>query len=202
MKVPADQKEFLTSREAAELLGVALSTVQLWTENGVLRAWKTGGGHRRIVRKSVEELLEKQHAAIEDVPTDDQFTIVVVEDDPAQLKLYRRQFSARKLPVQLVCANNGFDGLIQIGRYLPDVVITDLLMPGMDGFQMIRTLNKEPELNNSLILVVSALTGDEIKARGGLSEGVTVFQKPVPFDDLENLLREHMVEISSLAGET
>lgn len=196
--MPVSQKEFLTSREAASLLGVALSTVQLWTENGLLRAWKTGGGHRRIVRQSVQELLDQQRAAVEEIPVRDQFTVVVVEDNPALLKLYQRQFAVRELPVQLVCASNGFEGLIQIGRCLPDVIITDLLMPGMDGFQMIRALKETPELGNSLTLVVSALTKDEIKARGGLSEDVSVFQKPIPFDDLEKILRERMDEMSYL----
>lgn len=196
--MPASQKEFLTSRETAELLGVALSTVQVWTETGLLRAWKTGGGHRRIARQSVEQLLEQQRAAAGTISNHGQFTVAIVEDNPALLKLYQRQFTARELPVQLIFANNGFEGLIQIGRCLPDVVITDLLMPGMDGFQMIRSLNESPELSKSLILVVSALTEEEIRARGGLPEDISVFQKPIPFDILELLLRERLEEMSSL----
>jgi len=82
-------KEFLTSSEAASLLGVALSTIQLWTESGLLRAWKTGGGHRRITRQSVEHMLDQQRAAVEALPASDQFTVVVVEDDRALLKLYQ-----------------------------------------------------------------------------------------------------------------
>ena len=47
------RKDYFTSREAAELLGVAVSTIQQWTNNGLLRAWTTAGGHRRITRNSV-----------------------------------------------------------------------------------------------------------------------------------------------------
>jgi len=88
--------------------------------------------------------------------------------------------------------------LIQIGRYLPDVVITDLMMPGMDGFQMLRTLDKTPELKKSLILVVSGLTDDQIRAQGDLLEGLSLFHKPVPFDELEVILRERIDAVPSL----
>ena len=186
------KKEFLTSREAAELLGVALSTIQLWTENGILRAWKTGGGHRRIARQSVEEMLRQQRAAAEDTPEEKQLTVVVVEDKPQLLRLYQSQFTARKLPVHLVTANNGFEGLVQIGRCLPDIVIADLLMPGMDGFQMLNALKDMPELKNTTTIIISALGRDEIETRGGIPAESLYFQKPVDFNKLEKVVREHM----------
>lgn len=192
--MPAKPKNFLTSREAASLLGVALSTVQLWTESGVLHAWKTGGGHRRIARQSVEALLKEQRAAVQKATGSGLLKVVVVEDDPGQRKLYRRQFAIRELPIQLTTASNGFEGLVQIGRNLPDVIITDLLMPGMDGFEMIRSLKKMPELEATLTLVVSALTEEEIKARGDILAEVSVFQKPVSFDILETILRARIEE--------
>ncbi len=51
------RKAYYSTREAAELLGVAVSTIQLWTKGGLLKAWTTGGGHRRIALRSVEEML-------------------------------------------------------------------------------------------------------------------------------------------------
>jgi excisionase family DNA binding protein len=47
------KKSFCTTREAATLLGVSVGTVQLWVENGLLQAWKTAGGHRRVMRDSI-----------------------------------------------------------------------------------------------------------------------------------------------------
>jgi len=49
--------EYLSTRQAALRLGVSLGTVQNMVENGVLEAWKTAGGHRRIPVASVETLL-------------------------------------------------------------------------------------------------------------------------------------------------
>lgn len=53
---PAASQVYST-REASEILGVSLRTVQLWVDSGVLEAWKTAGGHRRVSRASVEALL-------------------------------------------------------------------------------------------------------------------------------------------------
>lgn len=52
--------ETCTTREAAKALGVALRTAQLWAETGRLRAWKTVGGHRRILVSSIHELLKER----------------------------------------------------------------------------------------------------------------------------------------------
>lgn len=65
---PLNDGDYLTTREAAELLGVALRTAQLWVEAGTLRAWKTAGGHRRITRESVNALLARQVAAKSGTP--------------------------------------------------------------------------------------------------------------------------------------
>ena len=186
------EREFLTSRQAAELLGVALSTVQLWTENGVLRAWKTSGGHRRITRQSVGEVLRQQRAAAEAGHAGDKATAVVVEDHPEMRRLYERQFAARRLPVRLVMASNGFEGLVQIGHCLPDIIITDLLMPGMDGFEMIRALRGMSQLKDTMTIVVSGLGREDTDKQGGLPPDLGFFQKPVNFDMLEKAIRDRL----------
>jgi len=63
------QKDYYKTSEAAKLLGVAVSTVQLWANNGSLRAWTTDGGHRRIERTSVEEMLAKQQPDDTNLPS-------------------------------------------------------------------------------------------------------------------------------------
>lgn len=184
------KKDYYSSREAAELLGVAVSTIQLWTNSGTLRAWTTDGGHRRIARESVEDILSQQRAASGVKKIDEQLSVVIVEDDAQQRRLYEKQFNAWKMNASVVTAKDGYEGLIKIGHELPDVIITDLMMPNMDGFQMIRALKKLPELEHCVIIVVTGLTDEERKAKGGLPQGVHVFTKPVPFNNLETLIRQ------------
>ena len=191
--MPEKQKDYLTSREAAEQLGVAVSTIQLWANNGLLRAWSTGGGHRRITRNSVEEMMSRQRAALEKDKPKKQLSIVVVEDDAQQLRLYKKQLLSWNIKMHVVTAKDGYEGLIKIGHTLPDVIITDLMMPNMDGFQIVRALKGMSVLKHSLIIVVTGLTENEVEERGGLPQGVHLFTKPVSFEKLATLLRKKAV---------
>ena len=179
------QKSYLSTREAADLLGVAVSTVQLWSNNGLLHAWKTGGGHRRIARGSVEAMLARQRGVLARVERETRPSVVIVEDDEQQLRMYRQQFTHRDIAVNVITAQDGYEGLIKIGLHQPDVIITDLIMPNINGFQMIRLIRDMPELMHSLVLVVSGLDETEVQRRGGLPDGVHLFTKPVEFEKLE-----------------
>ncbi len=189
----AHAEKFLSTREAAARLGVALSTVQAWVESGVLPAWKTAGGHRRIALDAIEAMRLKQQAVLEQ-PTAPEITkVLVVEDDPVQRELYRIQFAEWQLPIQLLTAADGFEGLILIGRHAPDLIIADLSMPEVDGFKMIRHLKTQSSSTTATIIVVTALTAAEIEARGGLPAGIPVYPKPIPFAALRPLL-EHLAK--------
>ena len=58
-----DNDPILTTRAAAELLGVAVSTAQQWVESGAIPSWKTPGGHRRVRLSDVEHVIEQKTAA-------------------------------------------------------------------------------------------------------------------------------------------
>jgi len=184
------QKEYYSSSEAAALLDVAVSTIQLWTNNGLLSAWTTNGGHRRISRISVEEMLRQRQADAGSNLTKKPLSVVVVEDNSQQIRLYNKLFSTSELDTQLITATNGYEGLIKIGQALPDVIITDLIMPKMDGFEMVEALRERPELAHCLIIIVTGLQYDEITEKGSLPEGVHLFTKPVPFEKIELLIRQ------------
>lgn len=187
----------MTTREAGEALGVAVRTVQLWVESGVLPAWRTAGGHRRIARSAVEKLMAERTRVIDGHAPEHKplapaaLKLLVVEDDPDLLRLFTLVVEGWDFPVQLSTASNGFDGLVRIGQLQPDMVVTDLNMPGMDGFQMVRSLKKAGSgFADLLVIAVTALSKGDVQDRGGLPAGVAVFQKPVPFQEIEALARD------------
>ncbi|WP_374327017.1 response regulator [Azonexus sp.] len=180
--------EFLSTRQAAQRLGVSLGTVQNMVENGVLDAWKTAGGHRRIPASSVDALLAKRRKQISrTADSAGQLDILIAEDDPTLQKLYRMTFDNWKLPVELRIVGDGFEGLLQVGQRMPDILIADLMMPGMDGFEMIRRLRALPELSPMDIIVVSAIDAQEIRQKE-MPQDVTVFGKPIPFHEIKGFL--------------
>jgi len=182
-------QNFLSTRQVAKRLSIAVSTVQTWVETGVLPAWKTAGGHRRIPEQVVEQILRKQHDSVTPVAPQHTYQVLVVEDDPVQCELYRQHFEAWHLPVQLYCAEDGFEGLMLIGKHCPELIITDLAMPGMDGFKMIRKLCSLSNSTQPNIIVVTALSQMEIDQAGGLPDTIPVYPKPIPFAALQPMIR-------------
>jgi excisionase family DNA binding protein len=196
--VLAADGELLSTRDAARLLGVSLRTAQLWVESGVLRAWKTAGGHRKILRTSVDQILTERQAAVQGnqpEPARTSLKVLAVEDEQDLLKLYRLNIGTWDLPLTLVTASSGFEGLIRVGESKPDMLITDLNMPGIDGFRMIRMLARNPDFQQMMIVAVTALGKADIADRGGLPDSVRVFTKPAPFSALEKLAREKLSEL-------
>ncbi|PHM18951.1 MAG: excisionase [Curvibacter sp. PD_MW3] len=206
-KTPAND-DLMTTREAGEALGVAVRTVQLWVESGVLPAWRTAGGHRRIARSAVDKLMaERSHVisqpAVKNEASASQaraLKLLVVEDDADLLNLFTMVVDGWDFPVELSTAVNGFEGLVRIGQVRPDMVVTDLNMPGMDGLQMVRSLKRPDSGYEDLVLiVVTALSKGDIADRGGLPEGTLVFQKPVPFQEIEAIARSLQPKASAPA---
>jgi excisionase family DNA binding protein len=187
---------FYTTREAAKKLGVSITTIQLWVESGVLSAWKTAGGHRRIPSEAIDVMLAGQQSAVDEERAPYPHNVVIVEDEPVQREMYKIKFAEWKLPVNLYLAEDGFDGLVMAGKYAPDLVITDLSMPGMDGFEMIRRLLRSNEVHIPAIMAVTALSPQEIEANGGLPDAIPVYAKPIPLGVLK-LIVERALHRSS-----
>lgn len=176
-----------TTREAAKALGICVRTAQLWVETGRLRAWKTPGGHRRILWESVSAQLQEREK--ECGSNLDQFDVLIVEDDRIQRIILQSEIQEIGAEINVRTAYNGMEGLIKLGEHQPQVLVTDLLMPGLDGFQLLGTLTSSPLVRPIQILVTTSLTEAEIKRHGGLPERVVVFHKPIQIPILVALIR-------------
>jgi excisionase family DNA binding protein len=186
------EKSFCTTREAATLLGVSVGTVQMWVESGVLQAWKTAGGHRRVLRDSVDSMLRKEPQAViatapvaPTVPVSPRrLRVWVVEDNPALLRLYQVKLSAWPMQPDVRTSVDGFQALLRISECWPDLLIVDMHMPHLDGSTMLQILRNTPEMSHATIVVVTGLDAAAIEKRGGVPLGVEVLPKPIPFDRL------------------
>ncbi len=172
---------FCSTRAAAVALGVSVSTVIQWVDSGVLTAWKTEGGHRRVSRDSIDALLRQKPART----VSPALRVLVIDDDPFILDLCMAKFAQWPSPPAVKSATNGYVGLFLLGSWKPDLVILDLHMPDMDGFALLRALENSDQLQQTKIVVISGLSRTAIAERGGLPPGVALFEKPIPFDQLE-----------------
>lgn len=173
--------------EIAKRLGISLQTVQRWVDSGRLKAWKTPGGHRRIDAHSAE-LLFKAHeqtvgagaapdpgGAAEAKP----LQVVIVDDDAMDRELMSTLVQAALPDAQLRVAGNGFQGLVMIAKLAPDIVVTDVHMPHMDGFEMIRNVLADAQTRPKLMIAVSAKSPRELADFGQLPSEVLLLRKPL-----------------------
>jgi excisionase family DNA binding protein len=165
---------------AAKLLGLSVGTVQSLVERNELHAWKTQGGHRRISMPSIREYQRKlnmpQTSGDAGQP---QLKVLAVDDDPIVLEMLREFALNCRFPVDLSTMSSGLEALIDIASIQPHVLIVDLNMPDVDGFEVLRKLRGNVQFDKMSCLAVSALTPEEIEARGGLPEGVVFMSKPL-----------------------
>jgi DNA-binding response OmpR family regulator len=103
----------------------------------------------------------------------------VVDDDPVTREMVRDFCNRCEFPVDCTAMSSGLEALIDIASIRPDVLIADLNMPGVDGFELLRTLRGNPMFSKMTNLVISALPQAEIDARGGLPEGSIFMPKPI-----------------------
>ena len=186
--------EVCTTQQAAELLGISVTSVQQLVESGALEAWKTQGGHRRIPLAAVQAykggaeargaLPAARAAASAAAPS-----ILVVEDNATERMLYRLWLTTWDLGAELRFCDNGYQALIEIARHKPTVLLADIVMNGIDGYAVVQTILADPMLEDINIAILSALTTQELEARGGIPPGVVFFQKPVVADELRGYLR-------------
>jgi excisionase family DNA binding protein len=183
--------ETLTTRETAALLGASVRTIQLWVEDGRLQAWKTPGGHRRVLRSSIEEMLENRRRA--SGLQERVYEILVVEDDAVQLVLMEKTLGNLSGSTHVRTSSDGYDALIRVGELRPDLLVTDLMMPGMDGIRLLQTLAREITAKPMQVIVVTALDADEVVALGGLPNGVSMLRKPVRAATLLSLAKAYQL---------
>lgn len=191
--------ETCSTVEAARRLGVSAQTVQRWVDGGQLRAWKTVGGHRRIEVASVDALLAARGLTQSPAPVRQAPHVLVVDDDASDLELLRWLVGDALPDARISSATNGFEALMAIGRETPDLLVTDLVMPHMNAFEMLAFLAVDAQTRPGRIIAISSYAPEELVGLGRLPPSVPLVPKPVDRDHFIALARS-CVGASALVG--
>lgn len=178
------ERDVLTTQQAAKLLGLSTTSVQKMVINGELDAWITPGGHRRIFRTSVEQLLNSRSAGLAGVTAGRPLRILLVEDDPVQIAFFKALLARIGHPAQLTIINEAAHALAHVRAMHPDLLVTDLVMEPMDGFTLVEALGEDEELEGLNIIALTAMTPQELNADARLPNRVVRYQKPLSADRL------------------
>lgn len=149
-------KDYLKPKEVAQLLRVETGTIRMWTQAGRLRATTTAGGHRRFSYHDVEMFAREHNIAL---PTQagDALRVLVVDDDKRVARMVERMLLSADPDLQIEMAYDGFAAGQAVEKFEPHIIILDLIMPSVDGFQLCKRLKDDPATVNIRII---AITGD------------------------------------------
>lgn len=199
-----DSTDLCTTQEAASLLGMAVRSVQAMADRGELQAWKTPGGHRRISRASVQRWLDRRGQGADPEPRPPQAALaplraLLIEDSRHYQNLVSLIVRAQFPGLQLHVADDGISGLAMAGQLQPQLLIVDILLPGIDGATLITGLRSHAAFAASRLIVITSLDEvDRAPYRFAL-EGVPVVHKTQVVTDLPPLLAEALGEASAAA---
>jgi excisionase family DNA binding protein len=178
--LPKSAEEFCGTSYAAMLLDLSVGTVQALVEKNELRAWKTGGGHRRISMQSILDYQKRHHLKVSSRRANEAaLKLLVVEDDALTRELIKSMVEQWNLPIDCTAMASAIDALIDMSSLHPDVLITDLNMPGVDGFELLRTLRANPSFADISVLALTGLSETQVAERGGLPENTVLLGKPL-----------------------
>lgn len=148
-----------TTRQISHICHVTVPTVAHWVDNGDLKAFKTLGGHRRVLLTNLIIFLEKFDFPVpKELLTAKEERILIIDDDPKILKSLSNIIKKSNKNYKIFTASNGFEAGQSISRIKPDLVILDLMLPGIDGFEVCKLIRQYEKK-----IKIIAITGFDTK---------------------------------------
>ena len=186
--------DILTVFQASKYCNVSPRTIINWIEAGHIEAYRTVGGHRRIKRSTLEGFMRKQGIPIpEQEPVTERKRILIVDDDAIIVETIVQALEEEEYDYEIISASDGFEAGLQVNHFKPHLIILDIMMPDIKGYEVCKRIKSDEETQHTKIIVLSAYL-DEEKFRKMKEYGADLcFSKPFPLPQLKR-------EVAQLLG--
>lgn len=180
-RTPSGRPRYFTTRQCADRLGVSINAIKAWIREERLPALRTPGGHYRIAEPDLlafqARLAENSRAPVSARPR-----ILVVDDDEALAGALKEALE-HVIPEAVVqTATDGYEALVQVGSFRPDVLVLDIRMPRLDGFDVCRRLKARRETAGIRILAMTAYPEGEVREQALACGADDFLEKPFAID--------------------
>ncbi len=173
------RRSFYTTFEISQICEVNPTTVQNWVKEKKLKAFVTPGGHRRIRREDLLSFLNEFQMPVPEDLAPRRPLVMIVDDEKEVLDLLCSVLKSGNDGIEVACAQSGVEALLQIGERTPDLLVLDIMMPGMDGIEVCEKLRSSPRSRNLKIVGISGDTNPEVRARALQAGANLFFNKPL-----------------------
>jgi excisionase family DNA binding protein len=179
-------EDTLTVFTASKYCNVSSKTIINWVEAGHIKAYRTVGGHRRIKKSDLEAFMRNQGIPIpEENDTGNRKKILVVDDDMIIVESIVQALEEDEFDYEVISASDGFEAGLQVNHFKPDLMILDIMMPDIKGYEVCKKIKDNEETKHTKIIVLSAYLDDEKFARMKKNGADVCFSKPLPLHQLK-----------------
>ncbi len=179
---------FLTSHAVAELIGVSPSTVLSWIDKGLLPAFRTPGGHRRVDPAALVEFLRAHQMPVPRALLPQARRVLLIDDEVTFLRSTKRALKQQFPDLEVEVAEGPVEGLLKIGTDKPDAVVLDAVMPGMDGVEVCRQIRQNPSTASVAVIALTGRLDEEVAIAFKQAGAAACLRKPLDINALLQLL--------------
>jgi excisionase family DNA binding protein len=176
----------------ADYCTVRVETVTRWVREGSLGAHTTAGGRYRIPIDTAIRFMREHNIPIPDelILGQEAKRVLAVDDEPAILENMVAMLEHCSLAVDVRTESNGIAACIAMGSFKPHLLILDLKMPEMNGYEVCEKVRSDPTTQDIRILVVTGYASQENVERARTAGADDILTKPFQMEDFLNKVED------------
>jgi len=188
MKLFKMEKKFYTTGELGKIIGVSRVTVYKWIKDKKIEGVRLPGGRWIILKKEAEKIIKERN--LEEIEKEKEIKILIGDDNTEITNSLKEFLERRNSDFRIMTAYNGFE----VGKYLytfkPDILILDIFMPGINGFEILNIVRNDPKLKNIVIIIITGHSEEENIKRAKEQGADYIFIKPFDYKEIEETIKK------------
>ncbi|MFP4521995.1 MAG: response regulator [Fibrobacterota bacterium] len=187
-------KKVFSPADVAGICHVSKPTVHHWIDTGKLKSIQLPNGYKKIEYDELSRFLEQANIKNPfEEEREKNNTILIVDDEEYMVEFLKSV--AEETASENGCgdyrietAHDGMDAALKIGVLKPDLVMLDVMMPGMDGFEVCSKIRDNPELDDVSIIIITGLYDETMQDNVKKYRLMKILQKPIDIDEIKTLI--------------
>ena len=187
------KREFMeslyTTHDISRLLQVDPSTVSKWIDRGILLAFRTPGGHRRVRSGDLRSFLITHQMPVPDELGSGTVQLLMVDDEKPVLDALKRAFKPYANQVELTSTTSGVEALLLVSEHKPHGMLVDLSMPDLDGLEVCRRIRARKALEGVRIITMTGRYTPDVVEQSLKAGATACMAKPVDVQQVLDVFR-------------
>jgi excisionase family DNA binding protein len=182
-------EQLFTTHDISRLLQVDPSTVSKWIDRGILVAFRTPGGHRRVRSGDLRSFLIAHQMPVPEELGSAVVRLLVVDDEKPILDAMKRAFKPFSHQVEILGTTSGVEALLLVSEQKPHGMLIDLNMPELDGLEVCRRIGARKSLEGVKLITMTGRHNQDVVDEALKAGASACLAKPVGVQDVLDLFR-------------